>query len=167
MEVVIDYEVLKGMGNDPIVKELSLAAKNVFQTFHFQSPYAMHPHGDAENGLNWDEGHINYNQFLAVLTEAVAGYSHLYSYGASKCQVLSDQIGRQFLNLEDFGCPSPSTFEPGLYCGMSCHKFPDIRCAARNAHALYNWLMYHLQKKAYVRCPEDKTRHTAKFVSPV
>jgi hypothetical protein len=59
MEVVVDYEILKGMGNNPIVKELSAAAKYVFQPFHFQSPYAMHTHGDAENGLNWDDGHIN------------------------------------------------------------------------------------------------------------
>jgi hypothetical protein len=127
----------------------------------------MHPHGDAANWLNWNDGHINYNQFLTVLTKAVAGYAPIYSYGATKCTFLSEQIGRPFLNLEDFGCHSPSTFQPGQYCGMSCHKFPDIRCAARNAHVLYNWLMFHLQNKAYVRCPEDNTRHTAKFVSAV
>jgi hypothetical protein len=99
IEVVIDYEVLMRFGNDPVVKEIYLAAKNDFQTFHFQSPYAMHPHDDAENDLNWDDDHINYNHLHTVIIEAVAGYAHLYSYGASKCQFLSNLIGRPFMNL--------------------------------------------------------------------
>jgi hypothetical protein len=62
MAVVIDYEFLAGLANDPVVKELSIAAHGVLNSFHFQSPYAMHPHGSAENGLSWDDGHIPYNQ---------------------------------------------------------------------------------------------------------
>jgi hypothetical protein len=38
----------------------------------------MHPHGDAKNGLNWDDGHIPYKQLDTDLSEAVAGYAHLY-----------------------------------------------------------------------------------------
>jgi len=52
MEVVIDYEFLRGNQDEVIVKELSLAAKNVIHTFHFQSMYGMTPHGSDENGLN-------------------------------------------------------------------------------------------------------------------
>jgi hypothetical protein len=32
----------------------------------------MHPHGSAENGLNWDDGSIPYNQLETALSEAVA-----------------------------------------------------------------------------------------------
>jgi len=81
MEVVIDYEFLKGSQDEVVIKELSLAAKNVAYTLHFQSPYAMRPHGSAENGHNWDDGHIPYRQLETVLSEAVAGYAHLYGYG--------------------------------------------------------------------------------------
>ena len=84
MEVVVDYEFLKGTQNEVIVKELSIAAKNVLHTFHFRSPYTMHPHGSAENGLNWDDGIIPYNHLETALSEAVAGYAHLYSYGIAK-----------------------------------------------------------------------------------
>jgi hypothetical protein len=38
MEVVIDYEVLMGLGNDPVVKQISLAAKNVSIPFIFKVP---------------------------------------------------------------------------------------------------------------------------------
>ena len=53
----------------------------VLETFHFQSPYAMRPHGDEENGLNWDDGHTAYNQLSILLSEAVAGFAHIYGYG--------------------------------------------------------------------------------------
>ena len=92
MEAVVNYEFLKGSQNEVIVKELSIAAKNVLYTFHFRSPYSMHPHGSAENGLNWDDGIIPYNQMETALSEAVAGYAHLYSYGIAKCKFLEGQI---------------------------------------------------------------------------
>ena len=77
MEIVIDYEQLSGTQNETIVKELSIAGRNVLETFQFQSPYAKRPHGDRENGLNWDDGHIPYNQLFSVLNEAVAGFALL------------------------------------------------------------------------------------------
>jgi hypothetical protein len=36
MEVVIGYEVLIGIGNDPIIKDISIGAKNVSQSFIFK-----------------------------------------------------------------------------------------------------------------------------------
>jgi hypothetical protein len=41
----------------------------------------MRPHGDEENGLNWDDGHTAYNQLSILLSEAVAGFAHIYGYG--------------------------------------------------------------------------------------
>jgi hypothetical protein len=77
MEAVVDYEFLKGRQNEVIVKEVSIAAKNVFHIFYFRSPFAMHRHGSAENGLNWDDGIVPYNQLENALSESVAGYAHL------------------------------------------------------------------------------------------
>jgi hypothetical protein len=102
MEAVIDYELLNRSQNLVIVKELSIAVKNVLHTFHFRSPYAMqHPHGSAEKGLNLDDGIIPYNQLETALSESVAGYAHLYSYGISKCNFLAELIVHSVLNLED------------------------------------------------------------------
>jgi hypothetical protein len=78
MEVAIDYEQLRGTENATIIKELSIAGENTLETFQFMSPYAMRPHGDSNYGLNWDDGHMPYNQLSAVLKEAVAGFANLY-----------------------------------------------------------------------------------------
>jgi hypothetical protein len=38
----------------------------------------MSPHGSVKNGLNWDDGNVAYHKLSAVLTEAVAGFAHVY-----------------------------------------------------------------------------------------
>ena len=91
------------------VKESSIAGRNVNETFRFQSPYAMRPHGDSENGLNWDDGHNSHNQLSSVLNEAVTGFAHLYAYGDSKCTLISQLLSRPVHNLEDFTVLRPAT----------------------------------------------------------
>ena len=86
MEVVIDYEYLTGAKGETVVKELSVAAKDVLHTFHFRSPYPMNSHGSEVNGLNSDDGIVPYNLLETALDKTVARYAHLYSYGATKCQ---------------------------------------------------------------------------------
>jgi hypothetical protein len=66
-EVVIDFEYWRGRQNEIVVKELSIAAKDVIQRFHFQSPYEMQPHGYETNVLNWDDGYIHYNILQTVV----------------------------------------------------------------------------------------------------
>jgi len=61
----------------------------------------MHRHGSAENGLNWDDGIVPYNQLENALSESVAGYAHLYSYSITKCKFLTEMIGVPVLHVED------------------------------------------------------------------
>jgi hypothetical protein len=44
MELVIDYEFLKGINDEVVIKEVCLVADNIVQTFHIASPYKMAPH---------------------------------------------------------------------------------------------------------------------------
>ena len=90
MEIVIDYEYLRGAKGEIIVKELSLATKDVLHTFNFRNPYPMNLHGPEKCGLNWDDGIVPYNLLETALSETIARYAHLYSYGATKCQFLAD-----------------------------------------------------------------------------
>ena len=166
--MIIDYGAPKGRHNETIIKELTLVADDVIRTLHFQAPYDMRPHGSAENGLNWDDGHISYHQLQTTVTEAVSGYGHLYSYGIEKCRELSYQLRRPVLTLENFKCSSPRELPPSRYsCGLSCHKFPNVSCAIRNAYSCYECFLYDFKTKSYVKCPQDMTRHTAMFVSGV
>jgi hypothetical protein len=38
MTVVVDYEILKGLNEELVVKELSLEADDLMEKYHFESP---------------------------------------------------------------------------------------------------------------------------------
>jgi hypothetical protein len=61
MECVIDFKVLHGEQNEEIVKEVSVAAENVTETFHFKSPYPMSAHGSQQSCLFSGSGQIQQN----------------------------------------------------------------------------------------------------------
>ena len=109
MEVVIDFEFLRGRQNEIVVKKLSVAAA-VSETFRFKSPYNMASQGSDENRLNWEDGHIAYHELYTVGSEAVVGFAHLYAYGVSKCKFLTELLGRHILNLQEFNCLLPISF---------------------------------------------------------
>jgi len=94
MECVIDYEVLRGRQNEEIVKEVSVAAKNVIEIFHFKSPHPMTAHGSDENGLSWGDWQLDYDKLCETISEAVSGYAHLYAYGITKTKFLTTLLAQ-------------------------------------------------------------------------
>jgi len=93
--------------------------------FRFKSPYKMANHGLSENGLNLADGHVDNKELHRALTEAVAGFAHLYAYGVSKCTFLAGLTGRPIHYLEDFECThtSLSITTAGVQCPVT--SFPD------------------------------------------
>src|SRR5215468_1652071 len=164
MEVVIDFESLIGAANEVVIKELAIAAEDVLHTFHFKRPYHMSPHASDTNGLSWDDGIVDFADLATVLADVIANYAHLYAYGADKCAMISDLIKRPINDLRKFNCPSPNSFKPETRCWMPCHR---LSYAAAHAQAYFKWLQHHLQDKAYVRCPKERTRHDANFLAGI
>ena len=52
MEVVLNFEYLRGCQNEMVVKEVTVAGEIVSETFRFEPPCYMASHGSAENVLN-------------------------------------------------------------------------------------------------------------------
>jgi len=118
MEVVTDFEFLRGRQNEIVVTEISVVAANVSESFSLKSPYIMASHGSDENGFNWEDGHIAYHELYTVASEAVAGFAHLYAYGVSDCKFHTELLRRPILNLQDFNCPCQhlSIINTGVAC---------------------------------------------------
>jgi len=165
--VVIDFEYLKGRKNEMVVKEAAVAGGNVSESFSFEHPYYMAPHGSVESGLNWDDGNIPYKKLATVLKEVVANFAHVYSKGQAKCSFLTALLQRTVLDLEEFKCPPVKDLKSIYTCTLPCHRQTKFSCAAKSAHVFYGWLLHHLQNKAYVTCPPDMSRHTAEFISAI
>ena len=94
-EAVIDFVFLRGRHNETVVKELCVASATASETFRLKSPYKMADHGSSENGMNWADGHIEYKELHTLVTEAVAGFAHLYAYVVSNVSFLSNLTGRK------------------------------------------------------------------------
>jgi len=163
---VIDYEVLRGRQNEEVVKEVSVAAENVIETFHFKSPYPKTAHGCDKNGLSWADDQLDYDKLHETISEAVSGYARLYAYGIAKTKFLTTLLAQPVRNLKYFDCPQPQGLKAQFSCSMPCHKnFLSYSCVTRNAHTLFKWLMHHLHSRTYIVCPPEFTRHTASFNS--
>ena len=126
----------------------------------------MSAHGSDENGLSWADGQLDYAKLPETIREAVSGYAHLYAYGIAKTKFLSNLLGEPFGNLEDFNCPPPHGLKAQFSCSMPCHKnYLNYRCATRNAHTLFKWLVHRLQYRNDIACPPEFTRNSASFNS--
>jgi len=117
---VIEFEVLHCRHNEEIVKEVSVAAENVIETFHFKSPYPMMAQGSEENGLSWSDGQLVYDKLRKAICEAVSGYAHLYAYGVAKTKFLTTLLAQPVRNLEDFKSPPPHGLKAQFSCSMQC-----------------------------------------------
>ena len=109
-EFVIEYEVFWGRKNQTVVNELCVASTAKAERFRFKRPYKMADNGSSENGLIWGYGHIEYKELHTGLTESLAGFAQLYTYGVSKFIFLAGLTRRPIHNLDDLKCPLPVSF---------------------------------------------------------
>ena len=157
---VIDYEVLRGRQNEEVVREITVAAENIIEAFHFKSPYIMTAHGCDKNGLSWADGQLDYDKRCETISEAVSGYARLYAYGIAKTRFLAELLAQPVRNLEDFKCLQPHGLKAQFSCSMPCHNnYQNYRCATRNSHTLFKWLKHHLHSRNYINCPPEFTRY--------
>jgi len=52
-EVLIDFEYLRGLQNETVLKEMCVTSAAACETFRFKSPYKMVNHVSTEKGINW------------------------------------------------------------------------------------------------------------------
>ena len=139
----------------------------VVQTFLFRAPYHMEPHSSEENGLNWNDGFIPYDQVFTVLSEAVAIYIICTRWGMTSANYSTVFWADPYTITRPSRAPIRRELKSEVHCYLTCHSYPHIRCATRNAWALHCWRKYNFKTKSYIKCPPKHTRHTAQFSSGV
>jgi len=158
---MLDFEFLRGLQNETVVKELSVTSAAASETFCINSPNKMANHGSLENCLNWSDIHIECKELHTVLTEAVADFANFYAYCVCKCTFLVGLTGRPIHR----ACPPTVSFNHKHWNTLPCLRSLRFSCATKTAHSLYDCLMYCLQKKNFAQHLPDKTRHSAEFVA--
>ena len=86
----------------------------------------MADHGSPDKGINWADRHTEYKDLHTVVTEAVAGFAHLYANGVSNVKFLSRLTGSMIHNLGGMVVPPqiPSTINTGVPCRPT--NYPNL-----------------------------------------
>jgi len=162
MELVIDFEFLRGRQNEFVVKEISMAAKTWSPCSVSGTPSA------CATRLRWKWAQLggrahSLPRSVRGSERGGSGVRSPLCYGVTKCKLLTELWSRPILNLQDFKCPQTTSFNHKCWCSLPFHKFSYVNCATKTAHSFYDWLMFHLKTKSHVRCRKNMTRHTSTF----
>lgn len=167
VEIVIDFEYLRGDHDNIIVKELAIAGMDeliqvpFMNTYHFSPPYEksqLSPRIRISNDwltnyvhkLDWNDGDIWYFELRSILYKETSGFEYLrdiHVKGSEKAKFLREKMPHidpsRIIDLNERGCPNICDFKP---LDKECCKYHNqdtkLHCASYKAMAYLRWVMH-------------------------
>lgn len=159
MRFVISVQCFKSNSNRFVVKECAISSVDEEAIRHWvvKPPFeyseldsgrrreASHLTHDF-HGLKWDDGDIEYEEWLRSIREIADRATSIYAKGSEITLFLSTLLGLAVTNLEELNCPSVRNLtKPQLHCfHHNLLKRSGYRCALADVTALKHWL-YHYE----------------------
>ena len=106
-----------------IVLDIELTEKNIFKElghyidgslegFSFCPPKTFKPNKQTTwntghlHAIAWSSGKLDYEKLFAVFYEIKVTNAEVFAKGLEKCRLLTNLLGRNVENLDDYGCPN-------------------------------------------------------------
>ena len=137
-----------------VFKELGLFIDGSVQGFSFCPPKAFKPNKQTTwntkhlHGIAWGSGELDYEKLFAVFYDIKVMNAEVFAKGLEKCRLLTNLLGRNVENLDDYGCPKIQDLvkKASLW---KCSSYPfrhktRFHCAERKAKVYGEWAMQHL-----------------------
>ena len=108
--IVLDIELTE----KNIMKELGLYFDGSLQGFSFCPPKTFKPNKQATwntshlHGIAWSSGKLDYEKLFAIFYNIRKVNAEVFAKGLEKCRLLTNLLGRNVENLDDYGCPKIS-----------------------------------------------------------
>ena len=105
--IVLDIELTE----KNIIKELGLCFDGSVQGFSFCPPKSFKPNKQTTwntshlHGIAWSRGKLDYEKLFAVFYDIKLMNAEVLAKGLEKCRLLTNLLGRNVENLDDYGCP--------------------------------------------------------------
>ena len=105
--IVLDIELTE----QNIIEELGLFNDGSVQGFSFCPPKTFKPNKQTTwnrknlHGIAWSSGRLDYEKLFAVFYDIKVMNAEVFAKGLEKCRLLSNLLGRNVENLDDYGCP--------------------------------------------------------------
>ena len=148
--IVLDTELTE----KNIIKELGLYIGGSVQGFSFCSPKSFKPKKQTIwntshlHGIAWSSGKLDYEKLFAVSCDTKVMNAEVLAKGLEKCRLLTNLLGRNVENLDDFGCPRNQDLvktDSSWICSSYLFRHKTrLHCAERKAKVYGDWAMQHL-----------------------
>ena len=147
--IVLDIELTE----KNVIKELGLFIDGSVQGFSFSPPKTFKPnkqttwntkhlHGSACSGK------LDYEKLFAVFYHIKVMNAEVFAKGLEKCRLLTNLLGQNVENLDDYGCPKiQDLVKTDSLWNWSSYPFrhkTKLHCAERKAKVYGDWTMQHL-----------------------
>ena len=145
--IVLDVE----LPDKNIIKELGLYIDCSLQGFLFCPPKTFKPNKQTTwntshlHGIAWSSGKLEYEKLFAIFYDIKLMNAEVSAKEHKKCRLLTNLLGRNVENLDDYGCPKYQDVvktDSSRIC--SSYLFPHktrLHCAERNAKVYGDWAM--------------------------
>ena len=93
------------------IKELKLFFDVSLQAFSFCPPKTFKPNKRTSwntkhlHGVAWSSGKLDYEKLFAVFYDIKLMNTEVFAKGLEKCRLLTNLLGQNVENLDDYGCP--------------------------------------------------------------
>ena len=91
---------------------------------------------------------LDYGKLFAVFLDLNVMNAEVFAKGLEKCRLLSNLLGRNLENLNDYGCPKiqdlVKTHSSWICSIYSFRHKTRLHCAERKAKLYGDWAMQHL-----------------------
>ena len=94
-----------------IIKELGIYIDGSVQGFSFCPPKSFKPNKQTTwntshlHGIAWSSGKLDFEKLFAVFYDIRVMNAEVFAKGLEKCRLLTNFLGRNVENLDDYGCP--------------------------------------------------------------
>ena len=137
-----------------IIKELGLYNDGSVQGFSFCPPKSFKPNKQTTwntshlHGIAWSSGRLDYEKLFAVFYDIKVMNAEVFAKGLKKCGLLTNFIGRNVENLDDYGCPKIQDLVK-TDSSWICSSYPfrhktRLDCPERKAKLYGDWAMQRL-----------------------
>ena len=148
--IVLDIELTE----KNIIKELALFIDGSLQGFSFCPSKFFKPNKQTSwnsrhlHGIAWSSGKLDYEKLFAVFYDIKVMNAEVFAKGLEKCRLLSNLLGQNVENLDDYGCPKiQDLVKTDTWWICSSYPFRHktrLQCAERKAKVYRKWAMQHL-----------------------
>ena len=127
--IVLDIELTE----KNVIKEMGLFIDGSVQGFSFCPPKTFKPYKQTTwntkhlHGIAWSSGKLDYEKLFAVFYDIKVMNAEVFAKGLKKCRLLTNLLGQNVENLDDYGCQKFKILSKRTVCGSALVTLSDTK----------------------------------------